>query len=428
MEQKIILVQLHSGGRVKFIILECIGDTVVRTWGLINGKTQTTSNTYDYINKGKANELSPIEAAEADFNRLIETKVKEGYIEVDDLDNIPSLEDPNMDFDNLPAQFCCSKPHNSVKDVVCNKLIESEKAKFFIKENGSCHYALISSDDEVKIYTRRMDDCTVKYPKLVEAIKGIEFMPKTLLALELCVDSTEEFDTHIKRFKRFQRISKSDTVAGKVKDNITKTLGLQEETPVFGLLFNILFLDGEDYTTRPYRYILKRLKEAADRDITNTIRAPEEVKFNSYSDAIKWVENDINDVEGLVLWKMDENAEITYNGKPNRRACYKVKAVREDDVIAYGWLEGTGAKQGKVGSLLIGKYNKEGTEIIPMGRVGSGLKIKQGECEIDYWDFPCVIEINYDQRFETGNYQFPRYIKRHEDKLPIDVVVDEDGF
>jgi ATP-dependent DNA ligase len=193
-------------------------------------------------------------------------------------------------------------------------------------------------------------------------------------------------------------------------------------------LFNILFLNGEDYTTRPYRYILKLLKEAADRDVTNTIRAPEEVKFNSYSDAIKWAENNINDVEGLVLWKMDENAEITYNGKPSRRACYKLKAVKETDVIAYDYLEGSGAKQGKVGSLLIGKYNKELTEIVPMGRVGSGLKIKQGECEIDYWDFPCVIEINYDQRFETGNFQFPRFSKIHESKLPIEVVVDDDGF
>jgi ATP-dependent DNA ligase len=124
---------------------------------------------------------------------------------------------------------------------------------------------------------------------------------------------------------------------------------------------------------------------------------------------------------------MEENAEITYNGKPSRRACYKLKATREDDVVAYGWEEGSGAKQGKVGSLLIGKYNSEG-KIVPLGKVGSGLKIKQGECEIDYWEFPCVIEIEYEQRFPTGSYQFPRFSKKHGEKVPSEVILDQNGM
>lgn len=428
MVQEIILVQLHSGGRIKFIILRCDDRTVHREWGLIGGKTQTTSNSYNFINKGKSNELSPAAAASADFDRLVDVKKKEGYIEVDSLDNIPSLEDPNMHFEYLPTQFCCSKPNTSIKEHKCNELIETGAGKFFIKENGSCHYALITADGSVKIYTRRIDDHTIKYPKLVEAIEQVELLPNTLLAIELGVARSEEFDTHISRYKRFQRISKSDTVKGKVKDDITKTLKLQEETPVVGLVFNILFLNGQDYTTRPYRYIIDILEAIEDMDTTKILSSPKEMSFGNYTEAMIWASDNIEHIEGFVFWDMSKNAEITFNGKPNRRACYKIKAVREDDVIAYDWKEGTGAKQGKVGSLLIGKYNKELTEIIPMGRVGSGLKIKQGECEVDYWNFPCVIEINYDQRFETGLYQFPRFSKVHENKIPKEVVVDDKGF
>jgi ATP-dependent DNA ligase len=124
----------------------------------------------------------------------------------------------------------------------------------------------------------------------------------------------------------------------------------------------------------------------------------------------------------MVVWNIDENAEITYNGKPNRRACYKLKAKEEDDVVAYGYTEGSGSKQGKVGSLLIGKYNKEG-EMVEMGSVGTGLKIKEGDCEIENWTFPCVIEIEYEQQFETGRYQFPVFIKKHGDKIPEEVVL-----
>ena len=428
MEQRALLVQLHSGGRVKFIIFEQIGAIINRAWGLINGKQQTTSNTYSYINKGKSNELSPIQAAEADFKRLVDTKKKEGYIEINDLDDIPDLDNFEMDFDNLPVQFCCSKPHTTITEVLCNKLLDAGEAEFFIKENGSCHYVLVTSTGAVKIYTRRIDDCTAKYPKLVKIVADMGLEPETLLALELGVDPTEEFNTHISRFKRFQSISKSDTVNGKVKDDVTKTLQLQEETPVTGLLFNILFMGGKDCTSYSYREVIQLLKDTAFKDKTKTIRPPEEMPFKNHAEAMKWAKSNLDTVEGLVLWKLDENAEITYNGKPNRRACYKIKAVREDDVIAYDWKEGTGAKQGKVGSLLIGKYNKDLTEIIPMGRVGSGLKIKQGECEVGYWTFPCVIEIEYDQRFETGNYQFPRFSKVHENKVPEEVVVNEEGF
>ncbi len=67
-------------------------------------------------------------------------------------------------------------------------------------------------------------------------------------------------------------------------------------------------------------------------------------------------------------------------------------------------------------------------EMVPMGRVGSGIKIKQGECELEFWPFPCVIQISFDQRFPTGAYQFPRFDKKHEDKIPSDIVVDKDGF
>lgn len=425
---EITLVQPHSGGRIKFITFKLIRDVVYRCWGLVGGKSQETSNKYDYINKGKSNELTPSQAAEADFYRIIDIKKKEGYIEVISLDNIPTLSDPNMDFYNLPVQFCCSKPYTSITEIKCSGLISTGDAGFFIKENGSCHFILITSTNDVKIYTRRIDDHTRKYPKMVEAIKGLCLPTNTLLAVEFGIDSSKEYTTHIKRFKRFQSISKSDTVRGRVKTNIEKTLSLQEETPIVGLIFNILFFDGQDYTSRSYRHTYDMLKDIELKDFTGTLRAPKELKFYTYNEAVSWVEANLDTVEGLVLWNMSENAEITYNGKPNRRACYKIKAVREDDVIAYGWQEGTGAKQGKVGSLLIGKYNKELTEIIPMGNVGSGLKIKEGECEVSYWRFPCVIEIMYDQRFETGNYQFPRYVKRHEDKLPEDIVVDEDGF
>jgi len=426
--QKKILVQKNTYGRIKFIELALDGATVSRVWGLLQGKTQTTSNTYDCVNKGKANELSPTEVAAADYYRIIERKSKEGYLIAKSLKELPKFDNNQMSFENLPVQFCCSKPHTKISKAKCNKLIKQKLARFFLKENGLCHFILTTSTGEVKIYTRRIDDHTRKYPNLVKAYTALKLPPNSLLVVELTVDSSEEFNTHMERFKRIQSISRSDTLKGKVKDSIEKTLKLQEETPVRAVMFNVLYLNCTDRTLSPYSLNIELLQDLESYDTSGVIVTPRELDFVSYQEAYDWAYDNTIEVEGLVVWVKNENSEITYNGKPSRRACYKLKAVKEDDVIAYDWQEGTGAKQGKVGSLLIGKYNKELTEIVPMGNVGSGLKIKLGECEIDYWNLPCVIEINFDQRFSTGKYQFPRFSKKHEDKVPLDVVIDKDGL
>lgn len=425
---KTILVQKNTHGRTKFIEFYLNDDVLSRTWGLVDGKTQETSNKYDYINKSKANELSPKEAAHADYIRIIDTKVKEGYVAVDSVYDIPELASKNMDFDDMPVQFCCSKPHSSSTAPSVDILIAESKARFFVKENGSCHFLLVDSGGDVKIYSRRINDHTRKYPKIAAALKEIGLPPKSLLIAEFTVDSSDICLTHMDRFKRFQEISKSDTLSGKVKDNVDESLFRQKDTPVVAIVFNILFLAGEDLTSKPYADVHTTLLDIESYDTSGFIRSPTEKQFNSFSQAYAWAKHNLDMEEGLVVWNQGENAEITYNGKPKRRGCYKLKAVREDDLIAYGWEEGKGKKQGKIGSLLIGKYSSDLSRIIPMGNVGSGLKIKQGECDIDYWEFPTVIQIEYAQRFPTGAYQFPVYINKHLEKIPSEVVVDENGM
>jgi len=425
---KTILVQENTHGRTKFIEFNLIGAVLCREWGLIGGKIQKTSNKYDFINKNKANELSPTEAALADCDRIIATKMKEGYTVVNSLDDVPDFSIKDIDFDNLPVQFCCSKPHSSVAESKVDFLIAESKARFFVKENGSCHFLLVCPDGEVKIYSRRVNDHTRKYSKIAAALKEIGLPPKSLLIAEFTVDSSDICVTHMDRFKRFQEISKADTLKGEVKENIDETVLRQKDTPVVAIVFNILFLGGEDLTNKPYSDVHTTMLDIESYDTSGFIRTPTEKQFNSYKEAYAWAKHNLDMEEGLVVWNQCENAEITYTGKPKRRACYKLKAVREDDLVAYGYEEGKGKKQGKVGSLLIGKYTEDLSEIIPMGNVGSGLKIKQGECDIDYWEFPCVVQIEYAQRFPTGFFQFPVYINKHLEKIPSEVVVDENGM
>jgi len=422
-----LLVQKNLNGRAKFISIKVDGDTVSREWGIVGGKTQTTSNTYDFINKGKANQLDPIMSAKADYDRIIATKTKEGYMITESLEmKIDLNANSVMNFKDLPTQFCCSKPNTSIAEKKADALIKKGLGKFFIKANGMCHFILVTPEKKIKIYTRRMDDHTTKYPAIVEAAEILDMPPNTLLITEFIVDPVYKLP-HMAGFKAIAKISRSDTVKGKVKEDVSQTLKLQEQYPIKAMVFNVLYWDSEDLTSKPYKTILEHfiyplclMEVPQDGFIVPTL-----VSLNSYAAAMAWAEENRKEYEGLVLWELDKNAEITYSGKPNRRACYKVKAFQEDDVIAYGYLEGDGDKQGLIGALQIGKYDEQGN-IVPMGKCGSGLTDEM--CDPALWEFPCVIEIRYDQRFPTGSYQFPRFSKIHSEKVPSEVVVDEDGM
>ena len=423
--QQCILVQRNSSGRVKYIILNQNNDTIQRVWGLIDGKFQETSNTYDFINKGKANQLDPEQAAMSDYNRIIQTKTKEGYIITESLDELPDLDDNKMDFDELPLELCCSKPNTKIGDKKLNILIESNRAKIDRKYNGLCHFILITSVGSIKIYTRRMDEHTLKYPDLVESIKKQNFPTNTLLIGELVTDPNLNIP-HMEGFKLISQISKSNTVKGKLKDDLTKSFNYQKEHKVRYAIFNVLYYDSDPIWQKPYGYIIEnfisKLPFVYDEDV---IFQPEVLNFDSVIEIRKKAKEIIEMVEGFVAWNLDQSAEVSFNGKPKRRACYKIKASRDDDVVAVGYLEGTGDHQNMIGSLLIGKYDTKG-EFIDMGRVGSGLEDE--ECNPDNWEFPCVIEIKYDSRFPTKKYQFPRFTKVHEDKVPADIIVDKDGL
>lgn len=423
--QQCILVQRNSSGRVKYIILNQDLDVVDREWGLVDGKSQQTSNTYDFINKGKANQLDPEQTAITDFERIIQTKTKEGYIITDSLDNLPDLDSNEINFDDLPVEFSCSKPNVKISDKKLNVLIKNGKIKLDRKYNGLCHFIAINSVGDVRVYTRRIDDHTAKYPDLVKSVRKQFFPPNTLLIGELVVDPNLNIP-HMTGFKLISQISKSNTVKGKLKDDLTKSFNYQKEHKVRCAIFNILYYHGNPVWQEPYEYIVEnyisKLPLVHDDDV---IFQPEVSNSNSASEIRNRAKEIIDLTEGFVAWDLDQSVEVTFNGKPKRRACYKIKASRDDDVVAYGWREGTGDHQGQIGSLLIGKFDKDGA-FVDLGRVGSGLEDK--ECNPDNWEFPCVIEIKYDQRFPTGKYQFPRFTKIHEDKFPEDIIIDENGM
>jgi predicted DNA-binding WGR domain protein len=428
MDAECYLVQPNHLGKIKYLHLVVEGDTMTSYWGQLGGAEQETANTYDYINEGKSNELTPEEAALSDFQRKKDKKMKEGYKEVDSLDDAEAVAElDEMNFDSPPTSFAPSKPIKTISDPKLQKLINSQNAMMQVKENGLCHFIIVGSDSTVRIFTRRMDDHTSKYPALV---KEADYMvannligPKTMLMTEFIASG---FEKHMAGFNWMQRISKSNTSKGVCLPSQEKALARQEEHPVRACVFHIPYLNGEKLWEDPFHAIYDEMTTIIDtKDSEDAIFIPELIKnLETPEEVDNFIRLNEGIIEGIVVWDGAAPIEIGFNGKPKRRAAYKYKSVYEDDVIAYDWMEGKGDHQNAIGALWIGKLDSKTDEMVKMGRVGSGLK--DTEINPDDWEFPCVINIEYQQRFPDGPFQFPVFISKHGDKTPDEVTTEDD--
>ena len=426
MDNLTLLVQTNQIGKTKFIKITQKFNTVFREWGIVGGKIQKTSNVYEAINAGKINELTACQAAKADYHRIIEKKIKDGYVKTESLDILPDLLGlVEITLDDIPTGFCCSKPKKEIIEAELDALMVFGNARFFVKYNGLCHYILINSKSEVKIYTRRWDDHTRKYPTIVEAVQKRRFNPGTLLITELCIDPNLGLP-HMEAFQLMSAISKSDTVKGKLKAEIPKTIAKQKEHQVKAAIFGILYHSGNKTWNRDYESMLNALEKTVPLlNEGKILFRPVEVFFKDTTEVFSYVKDNAMLVEGLVVWDQTQAMEVTMNGKPNRCAAWKIKAPNEMDIVANGYVEGNGDLQGKIGSLIIGLYDTKGN-FHELGTVGSGLQPNKGDCDISAWVFPCVIEIKFSQIFSgTGAFQFPVFSKKHEDKEPLETELYE---
>ena len=421
--ERIVLVQ---GDRYIKLILN--DDEVISKWGKIGGKEQRTSHIYGFINKGKSNELSPMEAALADFERKMEKKIKEGYkLNSGDLLDISTEEkDTTLDFNSPQSSFTLSKPITKISDRALQGMIDKEKSILTEKENGMCHWVVYDDEGNVKIFTRRMNDHTRKYPDLEVEFYHMGFK-NTLLAAEFVIDNED----HHKGFRLLQEISKSDTLKGELKENQMRSYELQQKNPVRACIFHIPYIMGEESWKFDYEDVHGLLRRFPHKDYGSLIFRPvnRTKELQNVEDVKDFLRAREKSLEGLVCWNKDGQVEVSFDGKPKRRAAYKIKVPKEMDVIAYGWNEGTGDRQGRIGSLNIGKYQPTRTfkiiesNMLDYGKVGSGIPDDMANPED--WSFPCVIEIEYEYHEPTGKFKFPRFNKIHEDKQPWECIREE---
>jgi bifunctional non-homologous end joining protein LigD len=213
---------------------------------------------------------------------------------------------------------------------------------------------------------------------------------------------------------------------------------LTREVPAVLVVFDVLWLDGESQLDLPY---LERRAALAGLGIDGPAwRAP---AHHLRHGAALLAEVTAQGLEGLIAKRIDS----TYT--PGRRsgAWQKVKALHQQELVIGGWLPGKGAREGRVGALLLGYHEPDGKDPGPLvfaGRVGTGFT----EAELDrlgglldrrsratspFRDTPklpdprwvrpdLVCEVRFTEWTSGGQLRQPAYLGTRDDKPAAEVV------
>jgi bifunctional non-homologous end joining protein LigD len=212
-----------------------------------------------------------------------------------------------------------------------------------LKWDGYRMHARIDSG-EVRLLTRTGLDWTPKYPPIVKSLGGLQ-VRQAYLDGELCALSEEGLTT----FSAMQAATDARSVEGLVF-----------------VLFDLLFLDGEDLTAEPLRVRKQRL-EAVLADAAPGLQYSEHHIGSGntfYRHACKL------GIEGIVSKRLD----CPYN--PGDRGVWrKVKCLNREEFVVVGWTDPEGSRP-YLGALLLAYYAADG-RLVYAGRAGTGMNRDQ---------------------------------------------------
>lgn len=214
--------------------------------------------------------------------------------------------------------------------------------------------------NEVKLFTRRLEEVTKQFPDVVEVVK------KHIKGKDFIIDSeVVGYDPKTKKYRPFEAISQRI----KRKFNIDK---LMKELPVEINAFDILYYNGKslvDETFEKRRKILEKVIATEHYKIKPAVQIvtdSEKKAMEFYEKALKLGE------EGIMVKKLDSKYS------PGRRVGHmvKMKPVSNDlDLVITAAEHGTGKRAGWLTSFIVSC--RSNGEFLDVGRVSSGLKEKE---------------------------------------------------
>ena len=221
---------------------------------------------------------------------------------------------------------------------------------------------------EIQIYSRRQEKMTHMFPDLIEAVK------KQIKAEEIIFEGEAiSFNEKNQTFLPFQV-----TITRKRKHEVEKT---SKSIPLRLYAFDLLYLNGEDYTQKPYMERRKKLEETIKQgdkiysSTQKTVKTAEELN-EYFNEALK------KGLEGVIA--KDLNAPYTVGARKfawiKLKKSYESKIADTIDAAIIGYYYGKG-KRTKLGAggLLTAIYDDKNDKFKTIAKLGTGFSEEQLE-------------------------------------------------
>ena len=287
------------------------------------------------------------------------------------------------------------------------------------------------SGRDIKLFTRRLEEVTKQFPEVVDYIRDCIKSDDFILDTEAV-----GFDPKTGKYQPFQSVSQRI----KRKYDIEK---VAEELPVELNVFDVLYLNGNNYLAEPYskrREAIEKVVKPKDKKLV----LARQIITEDLAEAQKFYEEALKSGEEGVMAK---NLDGIY--QPGSRVGFgvKVKPVMESlDLVVVGGEWGTGKRSGWLTSLIVAC--RDGNRFLEIGRFGTGLKELEEE-GVSFEEMTnllkpliieeegkevrvkpkVIVEIHYEEIQKSPTYssgyalRFPRFIRLRDDK-PLSEVSD----
>ncbi|MBR9690040.1 MAG: ATP-dependent DNA ligase, partial [Candidatus Altiarchaeota archaeon] len=318
-----------------------------------------------------------------------------------------------------PLQVMLYPKTESVSDAI-EKLGDKIQAEY--KYDGF-RTQIHKTGDEVKVFTRRLEDVTTQFPDIAQEIR------LHVSADEAVFDSESVGVAKDGSFVPFQTISQ----------RIKRKYGIHQmvkNIPIETHLFDILYLNGKNLIDLPLKERLELLKKSFTP--SKGLRLVDFIQGNQ-TEVEAFYEKALGDgVEGLMLKSLDSPY------KPGQRVGkgYKLKPKADSlELVVTGAEWGEGKRANWLSSyILAARYSKTG-ELKGVGRMATGMTESQMESltnemkklvvsekgKIVELKPTIVMEVAYQELQKSSKYssgfalRFPRLVRVREDRGPEDI-------
>jgi DNA ligase-1 len=214
------------------------------------------------------------------------------------------------------------------------------------------------------IYSRRLENITAQFPDILNYINNAFIGESAILDGE-----GVPVDPNTNQILPFQAVSHR---RGR-KYELTKA---QEEYPVVLFLFDILYLNGEDLTMKPYTdrraLLIKNIKETDDIKIAQQTVSADKEEIN------RFFEKAIEDgCEGVVSKNVTDQSVYRAGAREflwvKYKRDYQLSIEDTVDLVVLGAFSGRGYRKGTYGALLMGSYNDKDDSFETVCKLGSGF-------------------------------------------------------